>query len=253
MADTPELLDHPLIGARYFFPGGPPPQSRLDVEVDGATLACGHHVVDPEAPTVIYFHGNGETVADWQGTLDRFFNDLGWNLLLAEYRGYGGSTGRPLLATMLDDVGAVVRAAGDPARVVVFGRSVGSIFALEAVARFPQIAGLILESGIADPLERLLIRVEPDELGVTAEEFAEAGRRRLDHAAKIGSYAGPVLIMHTRHDGLVPVNHAQRLAAWAGDNVTTKIFPTGDHNSILMVNAPIYLRAVRDFLEAAHP
>ncbi|MDO5500120.1 MAG: alpha/beta fold hydrolase, partial [Propionibacteriaceae bacterium] len=140
-----DLLNHSLIAERYFFPGGRAPSSRLDVAVDGATLACGVHRVDPAGCTVVFFHGNGEVVADWQGDLDAMVNEMGWDLFLAEYRGYGGSTGEPLLGRLLDDVGAVIAAAGPPEKLVVMGRSVGSFFALEAVRRFPTIAGLILE------------------------------------------------------------------------------------------------------------
>jgi len=243
-----DLLDHPLIAARYFFPGGGPPTSRVDVEVDGAILACGVHRVEGSGGwTLVSFHGNGEVVADWQGTLDRVVNGLGWDLFLAEYRGYGGSTGTPLLGRMLDDVGAVVEAAGDPAKVVVMGRSVGSLFALEAVRRFPSIAGLVLESGIADALERITLRVHPRELGVDAAQWASL-EERLDHRAKIGGYAGPVLVLHTRHDGMVDVSHGERLAAWAGGPSTLKVFERGDHNSILFENAEEYLGEVARFL-----
>lgn len=245
-----DLLDHPLIAARYFFPGGRPPESRLDVPVEGATLACGVHRVDPEGHTVVFFHGNGEVVADWQGVLDPFVNGLGWDLFLAEYRGYGGSSGEPLLGRMLDDVGAVIEAAGPPEKLVVMGRSVGSIFALEAVRRFPGIAGLVLESSIADALERITLRVHPSELGGTAEQWAHL-EERLDHRAKIAGYTGPVLVLHTRHDGLVDVSHAERLHAWVGGQSRLRVFERGDHNSILFANADEYLGEVAAFLAGA--
>jgi acyl-CoA dehydrogenase len=82
---------------------------------------------------VVHFHGNGEVVADWQGGFEDFIGQLGWDLLLAEYRGYGASTGEPQLGRMLDDVKPILCAAGPPGKLVAFGRSVGSIFALEAV------------------------------------------------------------------------------------------------------------------------
>lgn len=242
-----DLLNHPLIAARYFFPGGRPPASRIDIPVAGAVLACGIHRVDPDGYTVVHFHGNGEVVADWQGVLDRAINRQGWDLLLAEYRGYGGSTGEPLLGRMLDDVGAVIAAAGPPEKVVVMGRSVGSFFALEAVSRFPTIAGLILESAIADPLERILLRMTPSELGGSREDV-NSMVQRLDHRAKIGGFVGPTLIMHTRFDGVVDVSHALRLAEWAGGETTLRLFDAGDHNSILWENADDYFAAVGDLL-----
>jgi pimeloyl-ACP methyl ester carboxylesterase len=242
-----DLLNHPLIAERYFFPGGRTPASELLIPVDGAVLSCGVHRVDPEGFTVVHFHGNGEVVADWQGVLDRAVNALGWDLLLAENRGYGGSSGVPLLGLMLDDVAAVIEAAGPPEKLVVMGRSVGSFFALEAVSRFPTIAGLILESAIADPLERLLLRVTPAELKASAEDWWTL-EERLDHRAKIGGFTGPTLLLHTRFDGLVDVSHAQRLARWAGGERTLCVFPTGDHNSILWDNHDEYLTEVATFL-----
>ena len=247
---APDLLDHPLIAERYFFPRRAAPRSRLDVTVDGAVLACALHRSDPEGHTVVHFHGNGEVVADWQDGLDEALAKMGWDLLLAEYRGYGGSTGEPLLGRMLDDVEAVMRAAGPPERLVVFGRSVGSLFALEAVARFPGVAGLVLESAIADPLERLLLRLRPSELGVSGAGFEAAVTARLDQRAKIAAYPGPVLLLHTHHDGLVELDHAERLARWAGGKARLRVFEEGDHNSILAVNAAAYLKEVDDFLAA---
>lgn len=248
-AEGADLLNHPLIAERYFFPGGPAPApaSRLDVAVDGAVLACGVHRVNPDGFTVVHFHGNGEVVADWQGLLDRAVNRAGWDLLLAEYRGYGGSTGTPLLGAMLDDVGAVIAAAGPPEKLVVMGRSVGSFFALEAIRRFPTIAGLILESAIADPMERILLRVRPGELGASPDDLA-AMTARVDHRATMNGYAGPSLILHTRFDDLVPVGHALRLREWASGDSTLRLFDRGDHNSILWENADEYLDAVRTFL-----
>jgi hypothetical protein len=245
---APDLLDHPLLAGRYFFPRRARPRSRLDVDVGDAVLACALHRSDPEGHVVVHFHGNGEVVADWQDGLDAVLGGLDWDLLLAEYRGYGGSTGEPRLGRMLSDVEPVLRVAGSPGQVVVFGRSVGSIFALEAVSRFPGIAGLVLESAIADPLERLLLRVEPEELGVDAAALRAAVRSRLDHRAKISAYRGPVLILHARHDGLVDAGHAERLAAWAGGPVRKVILEHGDHNSILAENQERYLEELAAFL-----
>jgi pimeloyl-ACP methyl ester carboxylesterase len=247
-----DLLDHPLIGRRYFFPRRAALPAPLWVEAGDARLACSlHRVDDPGALTVVHFHGNGEVVADWLDELPARLAALGCNLLLAEYRGYGQSTGAPRLGRMLDDVEAVVRAAGAPERLVLFGRSVGSIFALEGAARFPQVAGLVLESGVADVLERLLLRVTPGELGVSAEELAAAVGARLDHRRKLAAYRGPTLVMHALFDDLVPVTHGERLAAWAGGPVTLKLFDRGHHNSILAENEGAYFAAVAELLAAA--
>ncbi len=248
------LLDHPLISQRYFFPRADRFQSPLLVEVDGAVLACAFHRVSSDALTVIHFHGNGEVASDWQQGFGDWLGALGFNVLLAEYRGYGMSTGAPQLRRMLDDVEPIARAAGvAPEELVFFGRSVGSLFAVRGVARFPEAAGLIIESGIADPLERLLLRVAPEELGATPEAFAAAVRDCLDPRAQISAYRGPTLILHSRHDGLVDVSHAVALASSAGGPVTLRIFEQGDHNSIFATNRVDYQDAVSEFLRAAAP
>jgi fermentation-respiration switch protein FrsA (DUF1100 family) len=254
MTDPAAILDHPLVARRYFFPRPDRLDSPLRVEVDGATLACGLCAAAPGAPTVVHFHGNGEVVGDWLDLLGAWLAPLGWSALLAEYRGYGMSTGEPLLGKLLDDVGPVVRASGvAPERLVFFGRSVGALFAVHAASLFPAAAGLVLESGISDALERLLLRVEPWELGATEDALAAAVRQRLDQRAKIAAYRGPVLLLHSRWDGLVDVSHAEELAAAAGGEVRLRVFERGDHNSILAANEAEYRGEVEAFLARVRP
>lgn len=250
MSITPDpILNHPLLAERYFFPRACRFAAPLLIDAGDATLACSLSVAAPDAATVVHFHGNGEVVGDYLDGFPERFTSLGWNLLLAEYRGYGMSTGEPLLGRMLDDVGEIVRAAGSrPERLVIFGRSVGSIFAIEAAARFPAIAGLILESAVADPLERLLLRIDPSELGVSPRAFAAAFEARLDHQRKLSAYPGPLLLLHAVHDGLVPVDNASRLASWAKGPVESNLFERGDHNSLLYENEEEYFDSVAGFL-----
>lgn len=244
-----DLLDHPLISERYFFPRAGSFADPFWVDCDGARLACSYHEFDPKAKTLIHFHGNGEIVDDWQGDFVRLVQQMGCNCFLAELRGYGQSSGEPQLGQMIKDVIPTIKAIGRAEEdLIFFGRSVGSIFALEAAARFPQAAGLILESGVADVLERLLLRVDPLGLGFSDSEFRQQVERQLDHQAKLASYPGPVLVLHTEHDGLVDVSHGQRLYDWAPGKKSLKIFSQGDHNSIMYVNAREYFSLVDQFI-----
>ncbi len=244
-------LDHPLIAARYFFPRPDPPPAPFTVDVDGAQLACWRSSPHAGAPTLLHFHGNGEVVADQIPWLSDAFLAMGVNVFFAEYRGYGPSTGEPLIGKMLDDVEAVFSAVGSN-EVIVFGRSVGSIFAIEAVHRHPDVAALILESGIADVHERLRLRVQPWEMGTTDEEFEAACAARLDHRKKLGAYAGPLLVMHTRYDGLVDLSHGERNHAWTGsEEKKLVVFERGDHNSIFFANQARYLSEVAELIERA--
>ena len=244
------LLDNPVISQRYFFPRPPAPTRPFPVVSAGLTLACQYIRPHQDAPTVIFFHGNGEVVADYPAAFHHCFTNLGVNLLMAEYRGYGGSDGEPALVAMFDDVPALVAATGvAPDRIILFGRSLGSYYAAHGVSLFPDVAGLVLESGIADPLERLLLRVSPEELGCSEDEFEAAVTRDLNQRAKLSGYKGHQLVMHTRHDGLVDLSHAERNHAWAGGTSRLKVFERGTHNSILVENTEEYFQTFAAFLD----
>lgn len=244
----PSPFDHPLVSERYFFPRPDRPERATPVEVDGATLACAVHAPHGgEAPWLLHFHGNGETAADYVPEIAERYARAGFNALYAEYRGYGASTGRPLLVGMLRDVQSVLHAVpAPPERTYVYGRSVGSIYAIEAAHREPRLGGLIVESGIADVLERVLLRVSPGELGTSAEELRAEAKVHFDHEAKLGGFPGRALVLHAERDPLVDRSHAERNANWAKRSELV-LYSHGDHNSILSHNLPDIVERVRTF------
>ena len=247
------VLDHPIVSQRYFFPRAGTPAHEVRIDVDGATLSCAHVVLDPAWPTLVHFHGNGEIVADYLPAWETLLHRWQVNGFFAEYRGYGGSTGTPQLATMLGDVVPIARALGcEPERTVVFGRSVGSIYAIEYARRVRAVAGLILESGIHDVLERILLRVHPNELGTTPDNLSREAGALLDHRQKLAGYTGHLLVLHAEGDDLVDVSHAQRNfdAATTAATRTIERFPRGDHNSIFFANLEAYVDAVERFTKA---
>jgi len=251
MADY-SLLDHPAISGVYLFPQPRLVADPFVVDVEGAELACYRRVVDPEAFTLIYFHGNGESVADYVPDMADVFERMGLNSLFVEYREYGGSTGKAQLVSMLGDGEAVLDAAGlKPEQVIVFGRSIGSLYAIELAARCSNIAGLIIESGIADPSERFLAYADLDAAGLNKTEVRAEVARHFNHQAKLASYTNPLLILHTENDGLIDISRAERNLAWSGSARKQLVrFPMGNHNSILPVNLREYLGAIEGFVRS---
>lgn len=243
------VLDHPLIAERYFFPR--PDRLTAPTPVtcrDGAVLHCYHHQTADSARTLVHFHGNGEVVADYVPDYVEAIANLGLNLFMVEYRAYGGSDGRPFLGQLLDDVADVRAHLGLPGtRTLVYGRSVGSMMAIEWAATDPTLAGLVLESGIADPLERIRLRVHPSELG---PELEAAVAERLDHQQKLGSYPGRLLVLHAAGDDLVEPSHARRNHAWAAGPKRLVIFERGNHNTIMGANWKAYLETLAEFVSA---
>jgi uncharacterized protein len=253
MQQPSTILDHPLVSSRYFFPRREAFPNPYWVDAtDGSKLACSYHgVVNPAAITVVYFHGNGEVVADYLPGFPDWLTQVGYNVLLAEYRGYGMSTGQPALVGMLEDVPAIIRSLGIPdSRIVLFGRSIGSLYAVHGVSRHPQVAGVILESGIANITERFFMRVQPEELGMSKTALIDELQRHFDYATKLRSLQGRTLVLHTRHDELVHVRHAELLYAAAPEPKTLHLFDQGGHNDIFYRNRQAYMQLVETFLGA---
>jgi pimeloyl-ACP methyl ester carboxylesterase len=198
---------------------------------------------------MIHFHGNGEIAADYVPESRGLFEELGVNVLFAEYRGYGASSGTPQFAAMLDDGLVLAEAVGvPPERLVVFGRSVGSIYAIELAARLP-VAGLVLESGIADVLQMVRMRVTPQELGVEGATLRDEATRLFDHRAKLGGYRGRLLVLHAQHDHLVPLDQGERNHGWCGAaEKRLVVLPRGDHNTIMGANFKGYWGELRGFV-----
>ncbi len=245
----PSILDHPIISDRYFFPRREALHGAFVVDIGDVQLACYRHSPHRDARTIVYFHGNGEVVADCVELFAEPFERLGLNVFFAEYRGYGASTGMPALVKMLADVPLMIRALGLPEKkLILFGRSVGSIYALHALGHFPNVGGLVVESGVADPLERILHRVEPAELGVMRKDLEAEVRARLNHRQLLESFRGPALFMHTRHDGLIDASHAERMHGWAAGPKKLVIFENGDHNSIFFINDAAYMKELEEFV-----
>jgi pimeloyl-ACP methyl ester carboxylesterase len=247
----PSILDHPLISERYFFPRREFLPGAFIVKSGDVQLACYRHSPHRDAKTVVYFHGNGEIVAECVDLLAQSFARIGLNVFFAEYRGYGMSTGTPALVTMLDDVPRMIRALGLPEpRLIIFGRSVGSIYALHATSHFPKVAGLVIESGVADPLERILLRVEPEELGVTKKELQDEVRDRLNHRRLLRNFNQPALFMHAQDDGLIDLDHAKRMHEWAGGSKKIVVFSRGDHNTMFTANRGACLNELHAFADS---
>jgi uncharacterized protein len=234
------LLDHPTISQRYFFPR---PDAPRDPWMVGG-LACARRTKN-RGPTVLHFHGNGEVVADWLGDFARSLDEGGVDGYFAEYRGYGPSTGSPTLSALLEDALAVFDAMErTPREVIVYGRSIGSLAAVH-VAAHRDVRGLVLESGICDLAERLLARVTPEEIETTEEELRAAVKASFDQEAKIRSTKCPVLVLHAEHDDMVRKHHAERNAKAAGSRAHLVMYPKGDHNTIHAFNgADIVRRAI---------
>src|SRR5713101_6625930 len=193
----------------------------------------------PTFPALLWFYGNGETVAAiWP--VVREFQPPGTAVLVLDYPGYGGSGGRApevaLYAAADAAYGALAsRPEVDPRRIYVYGRSLGSAVASYTAAHHP-VAGLILESPLTNAAEmaryhypllpRFLLRLS------------------LDNVANVRLVHCPILLFHGDADRLVPTAMGKAVAAAAAGPVEVVLIHGAGHNDTYDLGG----RAYRDKL-----
>lgn len=188
------------------------PVERLWVDIPGARVE-GWLLPSPTAegerkPLVLFAHGNGELIDFWPETFQSLTR-RGLHVLLMEYPGYGRSTGKPTQQSITQAFCAacdrvVTRPDVDPSRIVLLGRSIGGGAACAVAAQRPS-AALVLMSTFTS--------LRPFARRYLAPSFLI--RDPLDNLSVVSSYPGPVLIIHGKHDMVVPYAHGKALAAAA--------------------------------------
>jgi len=251
--DRPEVLSaifHPRTDGRAY-PSNQQPKDHL-VPVDrDVVIGARFHMETTTAPNILFFHGNGEIVADYDD-MGSIFNRMGINFLAVDYRGYGVSTGSPTITAMMRDchvlfdyVKAWLNKNKYSGKLALMGRSLGSASVLELAASYPDlIDALVVESGFAfsGPLLQLM-GIQLDRFGITEKK----GFRNLE---KIQKYKNPTLIIHAEYDHIIPFSDATALyaASPSGEKTILKI-PEANHNDIFLHGSAAYLSAVKQLLE----
>lgn len=190
--------------------------------------------------TILFFHGNAGNISS-RVPLARGFAELGYDVLLVDYRGYGKSTGRPTEEGLYDDARAAWQYLTADRSVpendiVIYGRSLGggpaAWLATQVEAR-----ALVLESTFTSV---------PD---IAAHHYPFLpvrwlSRIRFDTESRVGRVEMPVHIIHGRNDEVVPFEHGEALHASAR---SPKSFTaTGDsHNQTSMETMQARAKALR--------
>jgi hypothetical protein len=171
----------------------------LDLVASDGTALYAWHRPSEGRRLVIYFGGNGESVAS-NTPLQRMLTDAGFDVFALAYRGYPGSAGSPSEAGLVLDAQAAwdwARGQGfDPERIVVHGRSLGGgVAAHLAEDRDP--AALILESTFAS-ITRMARRTAPVyPLGLLL-------RNPFDTEGRAAAIRAPTFVVHSHDDEVIP-------------------------------------------------
>lgn len=239
----------------YFPTTGVPRAGHVGTDIEPVTFGTSDGLqlngwfVGTSAPmprvTVLVFNGNAGNRED-RLPLAAAFHRYGLQVLLVDYRGYGGNPGRPTEAGLAADSRAALiyltsRPDVDASRIVYFGESLGTAVAVRLAVEHPP-AALILRSPFTSMADvgqhhypflpvRLLLR----------DRFAAIDRIRRIRV--------PLLVIAGGRDRIVPIEHSRRLYDAAGGPKTLLVLPDADHNDYELLAGDEMIGAVVDFLQ----
>lgn len=192
--------------------------------------------------TILLCHGNGGNISDRMDKIAMFYQ-LGCNVFLYDYRGYGKSEGRPSERGIYQDTHAafdyLVRKKNiSPKTIIIYGESLGGCVAVE-VARKEKVAGLILEGAFTNTADM-------------AKEFypflpAFLLSSKLDSLSKVSGIMCPVLFIHSQDDEIVPIELARKLYERA-PQPKTFLEISGGHNFAVIDFQEKVTKATREFI-----
>ncbi len=251
------VLDQPGVLRSLFHPRKEDPgrvthggRDDLMIPVEkGVEVGASFHFKHRDAPVILFFHGNGEIVSDYD-ELGACFLDIGVNFFVVDYRGYGSSSGFPAFSSMmadchtqLDFLISYMKENQMTGPVCVMGRSLGSAPALELGSNSSlALQSLVIESGFATaaPLLRTL-GIDPVSMGFIEEQ----GFENLD---KIKSVLCPCLIIHAQFDHIIPFSQGKALYDACPSEAKFLLEIKGaNHNDIFFSGMAPYLEQVKKF------
>jgi fermentation-respiration switch protein FrsA (DUF1100 family) len=199
------------------------------------------------APTFLYWHGNDRNIANHLEHTQRLHN-LGYNVLLVDYRGFGKSSGdKPSESKVYEDAETtwqyLLKVRGvKPQRAFIYGHSLGGAVAIDLAVHHPEAAGLITESTFTS-MEAM------GELEYGYLPVDSLLNHRFESLKKIPQLKIPVLFIHGTWDKRVPFQMSQQLFAAAPQPKTLLLIEGGEHNNSGTIGWVEYSNAVSAFVK----
>ncbi|MGB2961732.1 MAG: alpha/beta hydrolase [Candidatus Omnitrophota bacterium] len=194
--------------------------------------------------TLLYLHGNAGNISH-RLEIIRIFHDMGLNMFIIDYRGYGKSGGTPSeKGTYLDALAAYEYITGrgdvDKENIIIYGKSLGGAIAIDLAAKADAKA-VIFESvftSIAD-IGQEVYPFLPIRLFNTI---------KYDNKSKVESIAMPKLVIHSRDDEIVPFHHGKKVfESAAGPKEFYEM--RGGHNEGIVVYRNEFMERFDEYLK----
>jgi pimeloyl-ACP methyl ester carboxylesterase len=218
--------------------GLPQAQEVVLDTADGEKVIVWHVPPRADQPVIVYFHGNGASLRWRVGRFRALIAD-GSGLVALSYRGYGGSTGTPTEAGLINDGQAAygfAQARYGVDRIVLWGESLGSGVAVAVAAEHP-VGQIVLEAPFSSAAD----------VGAAAYWFVPVRALMKDQFRsdlRIARVTAPVLVLHGERDAVVPIALAERLYALINSPKQFVRFPGSGHNEL----GPGAVEAAKRFL-----
>ena len=241
---TPEKTSVPPIGTRDEEVWIPVGSGRDQGELHARWIPA----ADADAPTFLYLHGQTHNNSTHPEHAQRLYQ-LGYNVLMVDYRGFGRSRGggQPSETKLYEDAEAAwnylthVRGI-KPQHTFIYGHSLGAAIAVELATHHPDAAGLVAESAFtsAPAIAREKYPCLPTGWLV---------RLRFNTLERVGSLKVPVLLIHGKLDDKVPFKISQQLYAAAPEPKTLLLIEGGGHANSGAIGWVEYDTAVTTFVQ----
>jgi hypothetical protein len=203
-------------------------------------------VVHEGAATLLYMHGNDRNISSNLGHVQRL-HDLGYNVLMIDYRGFGKSSGgTPNETKVYEDAEAawqylIKTGAVPPQKIFIYGHSLGGAIGIDLAVHHPEAAGLIVESTFTSMRAM-------GELRYGFLPVASLLHQRFDSLQKVSQLKIPLLIIHGTWDKEVPYEMSQQLYDAAHQPKSLTLIEGGGHGNSGVIGWVEYRDALNSFI-----
>ncbi len=244
------FLEESTVTKRFLFPRRKHIENPFFIKTKIGKLSCYRHLKDINKSMLIVFHGSNEIVNDYIEVFAKEIDKIGYNLLIVEYRGFSYSSGFASLTNILDDISYIIENCGVAEdKIIAFGRSLGTVYAMHAIKLFPKIKGIIIESGFSDFYERINKRLNAEDIDVTEKELKNEVYKYFNVKETIQNFKGASLFMHSIDNRTINVAEAKKMHNWANNPKTLSLYSEGGHTDFQEINKEKYFNDIKIFMD----